>query len=128
MEAGGAPRRPPRWVNPYRHEGLLGRVWPFLAATAVGFVLVPVAKGPVDAGEVVVAAAIVALIAAAVAFVPWDRVPRTTGVLPPLAYFVVIALLRDATGGSISGYASLVLLPVLWVALYGERPDLIAVL
>ena len=126
--ASGTARRTPRWVNPYRHEGLLARAWPFLAATAVGFALLPVSQGHIDPLEVSLAAVVVGLIALAMYFVPWDRLPRTASVLPPLAYFIVVALLRDASGGSASGYASLVLLPVLWVTLYGERPDLIAVL
>jgi PAS domain S-box-containing protein len=116
-------------VNPYRREGLLGRGWPFLAATAVAFALLPVsAQGSIDPVDVGVAAAVMVAIVVAVALLPWERIPRTFTVLPPLAYFVVVALLRDATGGAASGYATLVLLPVLWVALYGERADTIAAL
>jgi diguanylate cyclase (GGDEF)-like protein len=38
-------------------------------------------------------------------------------VLPSLSYFVVVALLREAQGGSASGYAALAILPIVWVAL-----------
>ena len=48
---------------------------------------------------------------------PWSRLPRWTFVVPPLAYFVVVALLREANDGSVSGYAPLALLPVVWIAL-----------
>ncbi|CAN5118063.1 hypothetical protein BH20ACT22_BH20ACT22_21800 [soil metagenome] len=48
--------------------------------------------------------------------------------LAPLAYFVVIALLREAEGGSVSGYGTLVLLPICWLALYGTRVQLSAAL
>ena len=41
--------------------------------------------------------------------------------LMPFVFFVVIALLRDATGGTSSGAAPLVLFPVLWLALYERR-------
>jgi PAS domain S-box-containing protein len=127
--AGGTAGRGPGWVNPYRHAGLLRRGWPFLAATAVAFALLPVsAPHEVDGVDVAIAAGLFVVVVAAVAFVPWDHIPRTLTVLPPLAYFVIVALLRDATGGGPSGYAALVLLPVLWVALYSGRAELIAVL
>ena len=129
MAAASAARRTPEWVNPFRREGLLGRAWPFLAATAVAFALLPVsAERHTDAAEVGVAAAVAAGIVLAVLTVPWERLPHTLTVLPPLAYFVLVALLRDANGGGASGYATLVLLPVLWIALYGERAELIAAL
>ena len=44
--------------------------------------------------------------------------------LPPLAFFVVIAIARDVSGGSTSGLAPLVILPVLWFVLYGTRAQL----
>jgi signal transduction histidine kinase len=127
--AGGTAARGPGWVNPYRRVGLFGRTWPFLAATVVAFALLPVsALHEVDGSDVAVASVIVVLIVVAVVLVPWDHVPRTLAVFPPLAYFVVVALLRDATGGDTSGYAALVLLPVLWVALYSGRAELVAAL
>jgi hypothetical protein len=49
---------------------------------------------------------------------PWSRLPRWTWLVPPLAYFVVVALLRQANDGSVSGYAPLALLPVIWI--HGE--------
>jgi len=129
MAAAGAARRTPGWVNPFRREGLLARAWPFLAATAVAFALLPVsAERHIDAAEVGVAAAVAAGIVLSVLTVPWERLPHTLTVLPPLAYFVLVALLRDANGGGASGYSALVLVPVLWVALYSERAELIAVL
>jgi len=95
----------------------------------VAFVLLPVsATGAIDSVDVIVGAALFLAIIAAIVFVPWDRVPRTLTIFPPLVYFGVVDLLRDATGGGASGYAALVLLPVLWVALYSGRAELIAVL
>jgi diguanylate cyclase (GGDEF)-like protein len=65
-----------------------------------------------------------ALIVAAVVFVPWARLPPFAETVPPLAYFVVIALLRESQGGSASGYSALAMLPVFWFALYGTRSQL----
>ena len=43
--------------------------------------------------------------------VPWSRLARWTYIVPPLAYFVVVALLREARDGSLSG-CPLALIPV----------------
>lgn len=43
----------------------------------------------------------------------------------PWIFFVSIAILRDASGGSASGLALLVVLPSLWVALFGRFSDLL---
>ena len=74
--------------------------------------------------SVLLAGGLTALIVVAVAFAPWDRLPRYAEAVPPLAYFVVIALLRDSQGGSASGYSALAMLPVFWFALYGTRSQL----
>jgi hypothetical protein len=70
------------------------------------------------------AASLTALIIVASIFVPWERLPAGAQVLPPLAYFLVIGFLRHAEGGATSGYGTLVLLPILWLALYGSRGQL----
>ena len=73
---------------------------------------------------VVLALAVSALIVATVVFAPWHHLPRFAETVPPLAYFAVIALLRESQGGSVSGYSALALLPVFWLALYGTRSHL----
>jgi hypothetical protein len=37
---------------------------------------------------------------------------------------VVVALLRDGLGGAVSSYSTLLILPVLWLAMYGTRVQL----
>src|SRR4051794_16606873 len=61
---------------------------------------------------------------AGVYLLPWDRMPATADLLPPLVYMVVVALLRDGLGGAVSAYSTLLILPVLWIAMYGRRIDL----
>jgi len=72
---------------------------------------------PEDWTLVWIAMALTALIALVGVLTPWSRLPRWTFIVPPLAYFVVVALLRQANDGSVSGYAPLALLPVIWIAL-----------
>jgi len=61
---------------------------------------------------------------AAVVFVPWNRLPPYAAAIPPIAYFLVVALLVQTAGGGPSGYVPLVLLPIFWLALYGTRSEL----
>lgn len=51
--------------------------------------------------------------------VPWQRLPKSAEIFAPILGVAAIAFLRDGTGGYQSGYSVLVLLAVLWVALYG---------
>src|SRR5262249_23216187 len=64
------------------------------------------------------AATATALTIAAMVIVPWDRVPEALRLTPPLALVVVAVLIRHATGGSLSAYGQLALIPVLWLASY----------
>jgi diguanylate cyclase (GGDEF)-like protein len=73
---------------------------------------------------VLLACGLSALIVATVALAPWSRLPQFAETVPPLAYFVVIALLRESQGGSVSGYSALAMLPIFWLALYGTRSQL----
>jgi len=48
--------------------------------------------------------------------------------LVPLTYILVVALLRQAEGGSQSGLSALGLVPVVWTALYARRAELVVML
>ena len=67
------------------------------------------------------AATVTAILTLATLLVPWVRLPSWCQAIVPLSFFAVIALLRQAGGGATSGYSSLVMLPILWLALYGNR-------
>jgi diguanylate cyclase (GGDEF)-like protein len=70
------------------------------------------------------AIALSGLMVLAVRFVPWQALPQYAEAVPPLAYFIVIALLRESHPGGSSGYSVLAMLPVFWLALYGTRAQL----
>jgi diguanylate cyclase (GGDEF)-like protein len=57
--------------------------------------------------------------------VAWHRAPDWWTLVPALGYMSVVALLRDAGGGTASGVGPMVLLPVIWMALVGTRRTLI---
>jgi GGDEF domain-containing protein len=77
-----------------------------------------------DSSRLIAAAAFNVLLIVLVIALPWRKLPRTADLLPPLLYMVVVALLRDGLGGSVSAYSTLLILPVLWVAMYGTRAEL----
>jgi len=107
---------------------ILSRVAPFIA-TAVLAIGGAVVFGHVrDAEHLLLGAALIPVVVATVLWVPWRRLPAHFQLLPMGAGLVSIALLRDATGGSRSILSALVLLPVVWVAFYGNRTEIAIVL
>lgn len=111
-------------LRPFARRGIIARLGPFLGVACLAFVLVPLPPAEENAFVLISAALLIGLIVASALLVPWDRLPVGAEALIPLAYFVVIALLREAEGGSVSGYGPLVLLPIGWLALYGTRGQL----
>lgn len=107
--------------RPLSEPGAARRVLPFAAAAglALGSLVLPAAVR-VTASALEGATLLVA-IAVATMFVPWRRLPAWAEAGPPIAFFGAVALLRDAQGGAVSGFGALLLLPVIWLALYGTR-------
>jgi diguanylate cyclase (GGDEF)-like protein len=77
--------------------------------------------------EFVTAAVLTAAAGWALIFGTPERVPRGARLAPAFAYLLAVALLRDAGGAHTAGVGPVVLLPVVWVALYGTRAQLAAV-
>jgi len=73
------------------------------------------------------AAASAVVIVVVASAVPWQRLPFTALLVLPLACDGLVALLRHAQGGGQSGYASLLVLPVVWVAFIGGRRSVLFV-
>ncbi len=71
-----------------------------------------------------VAAVLLVLFASAV---PWQRVRPEALLVLPLGCDALVALLRQAQGGATSGYAALLVLPVVWVAFVGTRGSIACV-
>lgn len=58
----------------------------------------------------------------------WPRHPRLATLGIPIGYIGLVVLLRGAAGGSMSGFAGLFLLPVLWLAVTAGRRELAVIL
>jgi PAS domain S-box-containing protein len=112
--------------GPLSHQGLVRRAWPFALAgvvTAIMFVF-PTTQ-VTDHVPLYAAAGLTLALIAAVIFLPWHGLPEWAQAIVPFAFLGVIALLRESTGGA-AGFAVLVMLPVLWLALYGTAWQLVA--
>ena len=111
--------------RPLEDSGRSRRIAPFAVVALAAFVAVLLIGTRSRAGEVIVAGLLVPALVASVYLVPWWRLPAWAQAAPPLLYFAIVALLRDATGADASIFTALVLLPVFWFALYGTRPQLL---
>lgn len=108
----------------YGRAGLARRSAPFVGAMLLAIVVLPLPPKGDGLAEMALASGLTALIVLTVWLTPWHRLPRFAEVVPPLSYFVVIALLRESQGGVLSGYSAIAMLPVFWLALYGTRGQL----
>ena len=91
---------------------------------AVAFAAIRLPAEKRETSELITAGLLNLALIALVLVLPWQRLPRIADLLPPLMYMVVVALLRDGLGGTVSGYPTLLILPVLWLAMYGTRVQL----
>ena len=108
----------------FERPGLLARAAPFLGAMGLAIMVYPLPPQGHDSSALLAAATLNALILISALVTPWRLLPHFAQVVPPFAYFVVIALLREADGGALSSYSELAMLPVFWLALYGTRRQL----
>jgi diguanylate cyclase (GGDEF)-like protein len=111
-------------THPFDRQGLVTRAAPFLLAITAAFALTPLQPYGPRPYEILVAVAVAGAIVAAVVLVPWKRLPRFAQSIPALGFFGIVVMLSDASGGAASGYAPLVFLPVVWIALYGRLWEL----
>ena len=116
-------------LRPLSEPGALRRGAPFLAVALVA-VLLELATVGESANRIVLAAAGVSMcvVPLAAVSVPWARLPAWFEAVLPLGFFVVVALMRQARGGAAAGYTPLVMLPVIWLAMYGSRRQLMIAL
>ena len=99
---------------------------PVFALVAVGTVLIAVVPFPHEARREISLAGVLFFVLVAAAFlVPWEKLPDWAWLVIPIGYMAVIAIIRDAQGGSHSGLVVVYLLPIVWLSLYGRRLHLL---
>ena len=104
------------------------RLWPFASAALFGVLLALVPGAHTDALELGIGVGITLSVLVAAVAARWRSLPPWSPVVAAFAYLLAVALLRDATGGAATGFGPLMLLPVFWLALYGTRGQLLAML
>ena len=105
-------------ARPFESSNLAVRLAPFVVLTYVSLVIVPIAYGGMNT-ELWVGWATLTGIVCSAFLVPWARLPAWCQAVPPLLFYVIAALIRDSSGGGESVFTALILLPVVWFALYG---------
>ena len=112
--------------NPYRRDGLLKRTALLSIPLLVGFATFPY-NDNVGEAPFIAAVLLAVLTAASILLVPWDRLPSFWTIVPPLLYILCIVFLRQSAGGGLSGYGALYFVPAIWVALFGDRAQVVVV-
>jgi diguanylate cyclase (GGDEF)-like protein/PAS domain S-box-containing protein len=100
------------------------RIAPFVVAGVLPFLLVPLAGLSFTDPRVAIAAAMVPIIVGSALLVPWERFPAWPQAILPLAYFVLLALLRDASDSTPTAFDPLLAIPITWFAIYGTGREL----
>jgi diguanylate cyclase (GGDEF)-like protein len=108
-------------MRPLSDPGAWGRVAPFAGAAIIVVALLLLPPTSSNPSMLAAAAVLTGIVIGAGLLVPWARLPAWCQATIPLIFFAVVALLRQAGGGAISGYSPLVMLPILWLAIYGSR-------
>jgi signal transduction histidine kinase len=107
--------------HPFTGPAVWSRVLPFAAVAVLAEASVALPPGP-QSGGAVVASVLLLLLTAAAFFLPWSRLPDWAPVLGPLLYTgSVLALILAA--GSTSGVGIVILMPLMWTALFQRRLD-----
>ena len=110
--------------KPLEDPGRIARILPFGCLMLAGFAAVPLPPALVATPGLLEAGALMCLLVATTVLAPWHTLARWIHAVPPLVCLGVVTLLRHAEGGGSSGIDVLVLVPILWFALYGNRTEM----
>ena len=104
-----------------RRDGLLARIAPFAALAILAEASLALPPGPSSVPYAIASVLILAVTAALVVLLPWDRLPAWCDVAVPLLYVASVFPLIQAAGGEYAGIMLILLSPIIWTALY-HRP------
>jgi signal transduction histidine kinase len=104
-----------------RRDGLLARIAPFAALAILAQASLALPPGPSSVPYATASVLILAVTAALVVLLPWDRLPPWCDVTVPLLYVASVFPLIQAADGEYAGIMLILLSPIIWTALY-HRP------
>jgi diguanylate cyclase (GGDEF)-like protein len=105
---------------------LARRLAPFAGVAVLALTLAATSPGT-NLGLLAAAALLTAAVTAGIVLTPWHRLPEIAHLTTPLAYLVAIAFMHEAVPRTESGPGILVLLPVVYSALYLRRAIVLVV-
>ena len=100
-------------------------ILPFAGAALLGLVAVLLPGPPTDWAVFAIGASLTFVIAAVGIAAAGVQRGRPLILILPLAYFVVVAILRHSGTNGAAGFVPLIILPIVWLALFGSRRQLI---
>lgn len=119
----GAPAiRHPGSSRPFARPGLRRRIAPFAAAAVFAEASLALSYGSLRMQATIISVVLLALTALLVAL-PYDRLPPLSTAAVPLVYMGSLLALNFAVRGSNAGFGPLLLVPLVWTALYHRRLD-----
>lgn len=108
--------------GPLVGDGHVRRVMPFAATAVVSTMVAVPTTSWARPGFAVGAAALAAATIVGALIVPWHRISRAAQLAPPFSFLVATLLMTSATGQGIgSAFVTMVVLPLMWLALYENR-------
>lgn len=114
--------RHPGRTQPFAQPGLGRRIAPFAIAAALAEASLALSAGSLRLEPTVVSIALLAVTALLV-FLPYSHLPPVATVAAPLVYTGSLLALNLAVRGSNAGFGPVLLIPLVWVALYHRRLD-----
>jgi signal transduction histidine kinase len=107
-------------ISPFDPVGLFERVLPFAIVAIVAEVSIVLPPGSQSTPALIVSLTL--LIGVALSFwLPWNRIPQWLSVIVPVTYAGSLLALILATGQSNSGVGIVVLVPLVWTALFHRQ-------
>jgi diguanylate cyclase (GGDEF)-like protein len=113
-------------IAPFEGDGLGRRILPFAMLAVVAELSLALPPGPKSATWTILSAGLLVLVGAAF-YLPWGRLPEPLTVLVPIAYAVQVLFMTLAAGGNSSGIGIVILIPLVWTALYHRRWESFAI-
>ena len=104
-----------------RKDGPSAVVIPFGAVALLALVALSLLGGDLTGGFGLGAVVGTLLLIPATMLAPWRRLAEGWRLVPAIAYLFVLSLIMDSAGDQGSVFISLLLLPVLWVSVQGDR-------
>jgi signal transduction histidine kinase len=110
---------------PFQGPSLWPRVIPFASVAVLAEASLALPPGPTSTGAVL-ASVLLLLVTAAAFRLPWSRLPEWAPAVVPLLYVGSVLALQLAAG-STSGVGIVILMPLIWTALFHRRADSVCV-